>query len=140
MADTPITSPDILAVGMARELDDILHRYMQHCLEQEVNYSYTSLPKDEGSEGRYLTRHGLTDNPPCWVAAVNQAKRDPVRFALRTQAREIAWRAYAIWGEDFSDKIYDLDIIDPDSTLYLPWHLILDRWWRGIGAPLKERV
>lgn len=111
-----------LAKQMATNLAAILQRYDEHCAEREPWDTITSTP---------INSSDLMQLPPRWKSAIESVERDPVRFALRAEAREIGWKAYAIGGLDFMRHVFEMAEAQWEGT----WRgSVFDKWWDGIGT------
>lgn len=116
-------APDDVASGLAATLTAIMRRYREHRAEQAAKHADEPLRILSGADfvGKPL--------PPRWMDAVNGVARDPMRVALRAEAREIGWRAYHHGGTDFMREVSGLAEdagADPN---------IIDKWWDNIGGP-----
>jgi hypothetical protein len=130
---TAKTAPDRdrLAAGLAQTLNAILRRYHEHCIELR---DAERARQQSGQPAQEWAVHKLSDwadrpIPPRWMDAINGVARDPMRVALRAEAREIGWRAYNHGGTDFMREVSGLAEdagADPN---------IIDKWWDNIGGP-----
>ena len=115
---------DDLAAGMAKELADIVRRYRQH--NEELRQQRTG--KVDMNAGVVDVSVGVPTalyNKPRWALALDEVKRDPVRFALRASAREMGWQAYADGG---------LELMRQVCGLTEEAGAIVDKWWDRIGG------
>jgi hypothetical protein len=115
---------DDLASGMAKQLVEIVHRYRQH--KEELRPQRTG--KVDMSAGVVDVSVGVLTalyNKPRWALALDEVKRDPVRFALRDSAREIGWQAYADGGLELMQQICGLTE-EAGATV--------NKWWDRIGG------
>jgi hypothetical protein len=108
---------------MAKQLVEIVHRYRQH--NEELRQQRAG--KVNMSTGVVDVSVGVLTalcNKPRWALALDEVKRDPVRFALRASAREMGWQAYADGG---------LELMQQVCNLTGEAGAIVDKWWDGIG-------
>jgi hypothetical protein len=59
---------------------------------------------------------------------IREAVRDPMRFACRSEAREIGWYLYAMGGTHLMNRALALATQNDERV---PW--IVDAWWSFIG-------
>jgi hypothetical protein len=89
---------------MAEQLVEIVHRYRQR--NEELRQQRTG--KVDMSAGVVGVSVGVLTalyNEPRWALALDEVKRDPVCFALRTSAREMGWQAYADGGRELMQQV-----------------------------------
>jgi hypothetical protein len=112
--------PDDRTQRQARTLTDIMARWREHRTER-----YGQAAGDWPVV--VLAEYTEAELPPHWVRAQDEAQRDPIRYALKAQVREIGWIAYCRGGIDLMVQMYFLAAeAGADGA-------VIDKWWSMIG-------
>lgn len=102
----------------------IMRRYREHCHQMAERPA----PPTEG-RFKLMTIGELMSMTE--ADRLEGVLRDPVRAALRAEAREIGWRAFAAGGTNKMHAVFEaMERAQNDTENH---GAVLDHWWDGIG-------